>query len=469
MNNLIYQTTDRMHSDKKLTENYKMMNRSITVEQARQSDSNRVLEGSVLSMLFALLCMMVMAATVQAQTPAPMQQGVIALEGATIHTVSDGVIQNGTLVFEDGVITAIGANVQVPSGAERVDVSGKEIYPGLIDGYSRMGIYEIGAVNMTVDINEQGRFNPNVTPEIAFNPESRHIGTARTNGVLTAVTTPGGGLVSGQSVAMMMDGWSWEDMVLKSGVGLIVNWPSAVNDNYEDVLLELRDAFASAKAYHKAKRAYEAGDASRKDIDSRLEAMIPVLEGDRPVVVEADELRQIQDAITWAEEEGVRLIIMGGRDADYVASHLVRKEIPVIVTSVLTSPSRQWEPYDGSYSLPARLHEAGVAFAIAGGSSAPYAFRLANEVGASAAYGLDRDQALRSVTLSAAEILGIDDRVGSLQVGKDATLLITTGNPLEYSAQIEQAYIEGRKIDMVDAHRMLYEKYRKKVDERVNR
>lgn len=469
MKHLIHQKTNRSHSDKNLTENHKMMNRSITVEHALQNDSNRVLQISVLSSMLALLCMMVMAATAQAQTPAPMQQGVIALEGATIHTVSDGVIQNGTIVFEDGVITAIGSNVQVPSGAERVDVSGKEIYPGLIDGYSRMGIYEIGAVGMTVDINEQGRFNPNVTPEIGFNPESRHIGTARTNGVLTAVTTPGGGLVSGQSVAMMMDGWSWEDMVLKSGVGLIVNWPSAGSDDYEKELLELRDAFASAKAYHKAKMAYEAGEASRKDVDSRLEAMIPVLEGDRPVVVEADELRQIQDAITWADEEDVRLIIMGGRDAHYVASHLVRKEIPVIVTSVLTSPNRQWEPYDGLYSLPARLYEAGVRFAIAGGSSAPYAFRLANEVGASAAYGLDRDQALRSVTLSAAEILGIDDRVGSLQVGKDATLLITTGNPLEYSAQIEQAYIEGRKIDMVDAHRMLYEKYREKVDQRVNR
>jgi len=448
------------------TEKMTTMNQTKTAILPLQSSMNRTLAVTI----SALIALLLIATAVQAQTPAPAQAQPIALEGATIYTISDGVIENGTLVFEDGVITAIGADVQVPDGAERIDVSGKEIYPGLIDGYSQMGIYEIGAVNMTVDINELGRFNPNVTPEIAFDPDSRHIGTARTNGILTAVTTPGGGLVSGQSVAMMLDGWSWEDMVLKPGVALIVNWPSPGDEEeYEENLMELRDAFASARSYHQAKRAMEAGEAPRKDVDSRLEAMIPVFEGERPVVVEAHDLRQIQDAITWAEEEDVELIIMGGRDAHYVANHLAQKEIPVIVTTVLTSPNRQWEPYDGRYSLPARLHEAGVTFAIAGGASAPYTYRLPNEAGAAAAYGLDRDEALRSVTLSIAEILGIDGRVGSLQVGKDATLLITTGNPLEYSSQIEQAYIEGRKIDMVDAHRALYEKYREKVDQRANR
>lgn len=462
--------TEQPYYQIKLTEDPKIMNQSNTVCLLLHDETSRFLNSIVSGMLIALLSVLMLSVSTHAQTPAPNQDRPIALEGATIHTISDGVIENGTIVFEDGIITEIGEQVQIPDGAERVDASGKEIYPGLIDGYSQMGIYEIGAVNMTVDINELDRFNPNVTPEIAFNPESRHIGTARTAGVLTAVTTPSGGLVSGQTAAMMLDGWSWEDMVLKSGVGLFVNWPSPGDeDDYAENLLELRDAFAGARSYHKAKRAMEAGEASRKDVDSRLEAMIPVLEGDRPVIVEAHDLRQIQDAITWAEEEDVRLIIMGGRDAHYVANHLVRKEIPVIVTTVLTSPNRQWEPYDGRYSLPARLHEAGVAFAIAGGASAPYTYRLPNEAGAAAAYGLDRDEALRSVTLSVAEILGIDDRVGSLQVGKDATLLITTGNPLEYSSQIEQAYIEGRKIDMVDAHRMLYEKYRQKVDQRVGR
>lgn len=414
-----------------------------------------------------LICTMVFAEKTEAQTPAPQQSGPIALVGGTIHTVSNGVIEEGTILFEAGVITEIGQWVDLPEGTEEVDVSGKEIYPGFIDSYSRMGIYEIGAVNMTVDINEQGRINPNVRPEVGVNPESRHIGTARTAGVLTAVTTPGGGLISGQSTAMMLDGWSWEDMVLKSGTGLIVQWPSTGDEEeYDEELLELRDAFDDARSYYQARKAMVDGNGSRIDMDTRWEAMIPVFNGYRPVVVEANELRQIQDAITWAEEEEVELVIMGGRDAHYISGHLERKDIPVIVTSVLTSPNRAWEGYDGRYSLPSKLYDAGVTFAIAGGSSAPYAFRLPWEAGASAAYGLDADQALRAVTLSPAEILGIDDRVGSLETGKDATLLITTGNPMEYSTQVEQAYIEGRKIDMNDDHRNLYKKYREKVDQR---
>lgn len=417
--------------------------------------------------IFTVILSLAMAFSAQAQTPAPPQTQPIALTGGTIYTVSDGVIENGTIVFEDGVITAIGQNVQIPAGAERVDVSGKEIYPGMVDAYTRMGIFEIGAVDMTVDINETGVFNPNITPEIAFNPESRHIGTARTNGVLTAVTTPGGGIISGQSSAMMLDGWSWADMILHSGTGMMVNWPSADDDDYGDELLELHDFVAEAKAYHKAKQAFMNGNAPRVENDTRLEAMSAIISGDQPVVVEADEMREIQDAITWADEEDFEIIIMGGRDAHYISDFLAEKDVPVIVTEVLDSPGRDWEAYDGQYTLPAKLRDAGITFAIAGSSSAPYTFRLANQAGASVAFGLTFEEAFRAVSLSPAQILGIDDRVGSLETGKDATLLITTGNPVEYSSQIEQAYIQGRKIDMTDAHRALYEKYRQKVERQV--
>lgn len=424
-----------------------------------------LLAGSLLTVITFFL----MAVSSQAQTPAPPQSQPIALTGGTIYTVSDGVIENGTIVFEDGVITAIGQNVQIPMGAERVDVSGKEIYPGMIDSYSRMGIFEIGSVDMTVDINETGDFNPNVTPEIAFNPESRHIGTARTNGVLTAVTTPGGGVISGQSSAMMLDGWSWADMILHSGTGMIINWPSADDDDYGDELLELHDFVASAKAYHKAKQAATSGDAPRLENDSRLDAMGDVINGEQPIMVEANEMREIQDAITWAEDQNFRIIILGGRDSHYITDFLVEKDVPVIIASVLDAPDRDWEAYDDVYRLPAKLEAAGVTYAIAGGSSAPYAFRLANEAGASAAFGLTLDQAFHAVSLAPANILGLDERIGSLETGKDATLLITTGNPVEYSSQIEQAYIQGRKIDMVDAHRELYEKYRLKVEQQTDR
>ncbi|WP_158278660.1 amidohydrolase family protein [Rhodohalobacter mucosus] len=400
------------------------------------------------------------------QIPAPVQSQPVALTGGTIHTMAGDVIENGTILFEKGKITAVGTDVTIPSGAVRENVTGKHIYPGLIDSWSQMGLYEIGAVSMTVDINEQGPINPNVRAERAFNAESRHIGVARSAGVLTAVSSPGGGLISGQSAAMMLEGWSWEEMTLKPGVGLIVNWPNPRSTNYQDQLRQLRSTFADAKAYHKAKQAMVNGNGPRIDFDSRWESMIPVISQERPVVVNAGEVRQIQDAITWSTEEEVRLIILGGNDAHLVSEHLKSRNIPVILTSVLSSPFRSWQAYDAAYSLPAKLHEAGVRFSIAGGASAPNANRLPHEAGAAIAYGLPSDAALEAVTSAAAEILGLDDHIGSLETGKDATLIITDGNPIEYATQIEQVYIQGRKSDMMDNHKQLYEKFREKVDQR---
>jgi imidazolonepropionase-like amidohydrolase len=439
---------------------------SLHIQQNRLNISNLCTMKNVIISLTLFAVCVVFAPTLEAQIPAPKQSEPIALVGGTIHTLAGDVIENGTIIFEDGKITALGSDINVPAGVRTKDVSGKQIYPGLIDSYNQMGIYEIGAVDMTVDVNEQGLINPNVLPERAFHPESRHIGIARSAGVLTSITSPGGGIISGQSSAMKMDGWSWDEMILKSSTGLIVNWPNAGNDNYEDNLRRIRDTFADAKSYRTAREAMDSGQAQRHDLDSRWEAMIPVLKGDVPVVVNANEVRQIQDAITWSEEEGVRLIILGGSDAHLVTDHLRTKQIPVIVTSVLTSSNRDWESYDARYSLPSKLHEAGVQFAIAGGSSAPYAHRLPYEAGAAAAFGLDADTALRSVTSFPAAILGLDDRIGTLEVGKDATLLITTGNPIEYSTQIEQVYVEGRESDMMDMHRQLYEKYYEKVEQR---
>jgi imidazolonepropionase-like amidohydrolase len=413
-----------------------------------------------------------------AQVPAAPQSQPIALTGGTIHTVTNGVIENGTIVFENGVITAVGSDAAVPAGARRVDVSGKHIYPGLIDAYSAMGLEEIGAVDVTSDTDELGDFNPNVHAEVAVNPESRHIGTARSNGVLVTLTTPSGGVVSGLSAALMLDGWTWETMTLKSGAALNVNWPSPDGgDNggfdfggdddddededqpdYAEQIRELRNMFATARAYRDAQ-----ASGTAHDTDSRWQAMVPVVNGDIPVVVSANDIQQIQDAIAWAESEGVRLILRGGADALYVADHLAAKRIPVLLTSSMDAPNRDWEGYDGNYGLAARLHEKGVSFAITGGSSAAYTHRLPYEAGVAVAFGLPAEEALRAVTIYPARIMGIDDRVGSLEPGRDATLLITTGNPLDFLASVEQAYVQGREIDMMDIHRQLYEKYSEKL------
>jgi imidazolonepropionase-like amidohydrolase len=416
---------------------------------------------SALAGIVAALCLGVATPTaVEGQIPAPAQSQPIALTGGTIHTITQGVVENGTILFEGGVITAIGEGVAIPADARRVDISGRHVYPGLVDAYSQMGLFEIGGFDVTIDLNELGPINPNVRAEVAFNPESRHIGVARSNGVLVTVSSPSGGLLAGQAAAMMLDGFTWEQMVLRPGAGLIVHWPSPVNETrYAREIRDIRDAFAEARAYRTAHRAAGTGPDGRHRSDPRWAAMIPVLDGETPVIVDANELRQIQDAVTWAREEGVRIVLRGGRDAWHVADHLAALQVPVLVSSVLNSPSRAWEPYDAAYGLPARLHRAGVPFAITGGASAAYANRLPYEAGAAVAFGLPAEEALKAVTIYPAEFLGFADRVGSLEVGKDATLLITDGDPLEYATNIEGIYIEGREIDLGDAHRQFFEKY----------
>ncbi len=321
-----------------------------------------------------------------------------------------------------------------------------------------MGIYEIGAVDVSSDVVELGRFNPNARPNVAVNPESRHIGTSRSNGVLVTLTTPLGGLVPGLSSAMMLDGWTWEEMTIEAAAALNVSWPDPDDEEYEEDLRDLTSFFAEARGYRDARAA---GEPVRGD--PRFEAMIPALDRDIPVVVAADEVQEIQDAIRWAEDEGLRLVIRGGEDAIYVADHLADAGVPVILTSTMDAPDRDWEPYDGAYSRAAELHRRGVQIAISGGSSAPYTNRLPYEAGVAVAFGLPEDVALRAVTLNPARFMGIDDRVGSLEPGKDATLLITTGSPLDYLSDIEQAYIEGREIDMRDIHRFFFEKYMEKL------
>lgn len=422
----------------------------------------------------ALLALAVVPVTAAAQVrmTVPPQSVPVAIQGATIHTVTNGVIENGTIVFDNGVITAIGTDVTVPAGARIVDGTGKHIYPGLVDAYSTVGISEIGAVGVSSDVNELGDFNPNVRADVAVNAESRHIGTSRSAGVLVAFSTPDGGLVSGMSSALSLEGWSWEEMSLESAAALNVNWPDPNPrrfrgfgggqgedpPSYEEQVQQLKSFFAEARAYRDA---VGAGEELRTD--SRYAAMIPALDGEIPVVVAANGAAQINDAITWGLEEGIDIVIRGGADAIHVADRLVANDIPVILTSTMAAPERSYEGYDGAYSMPARLHEAGVRFAISGGSGSLYTNRLPWEAGVAVAFGLPEEEAMRAVTINAAEFMGISDRVGSLETGKQATFLITTGTPLDMTNDIEQSYIQGREIDMMDIQKFFFEKYMTKV------
>jgi len=415
-----------------------------------------------------------MALGAQVRMTVPPQSVPVAIQGATIHTVTNGVIENGTILFNDGLITAVGADIQIPDGTRIVDGTGKHIYPGLIDAYSTVGIEEIGAVGVSSDINELGDFNPNVRADVAVNAESRHIGTSRSAGVLIAFSTPGGGLISGMSSALSLEGWSWEEMSMESAAALNVNWPNPNPrrfrgfgggrgqqedpPSYEEQVQQLKAFFGEARAYRDA-----VGAGTEVRTDSRYAAMIPVFDRTIPIMVSADGAAQINDAITWATAEDLRIVIRGGRDAIHVADRLVANDIPVILTSTMAAPGRDYEGYDGAYTMPARLYEAGVRFAISGGSGSLYTNRLPWEAGVAVAFGLPEEEALKAVTINAAEFMGVDDRVGSLEPGKQATFLITTGTPLDMTNDIEQSYIQGREIDMMDIQKFFFEKYMTKV------
>ena len=412
------------------------------------------------------------------QVPAPPQTHPILLMNATIHPVSADEIQRGAILFEKGIITAIGRRVtNLPDNTETIDLLGKHVYPGMIAAASVIGLTEIGAVAVTRDFSERGEVNPNVRAEVAYHPDSEIIPVTRSNGVLLAHSCPTGGLISGTSAVMMLDGWTWETSTLKAPAGLHINWPNmgAVRSRYfriteeeaskrrEETLKKLDTIFEEARRYLVAKEAADQSGKIELETDLRWEAMLPVLRREVSVFMHASEVRQIESAVEWANRQNVKMVIVGGYDAWRVADLLKKYEIPVIYETVNSLPRRRWEDFDTPFTGPVKLYEAGVKYCISMGTGGASNHRnTPYEASKAASYGLPKDEALKSVTLYAAEVLGIADKAGSLEKGKDATLMITDGDPLEITTQVTQVYIQGKKIDMSDRHKILYDKYKEK-------
>ena len=439
----------------------------------KTEDRSRKTEYSKMVMIALMFLAGIQTVFASDPIPAKKQDRPIALVGGTIHTVSGPVIENGMVVFDNGIITGIGKNIPVPKNAERIDVSGKHLYPGLINAASEIGLTEIEAVRATLDMRETGKFNPNVRTEIAVNPESELIPTTRANGIAIAHVIPRGGVIAGRSAAILLDGWTNEEMTLAAPVGLYVNWPSmtvsrsrfvrqseeeqkkAIAKNLED----LRMAFADARAYAKSKTA----DPQRHRTDIRWEAMRPLFERKIPLIVGANDMQQIRSAVQFARDENIRLVILGGRDAWKLTDLLKENNIPVIVSGTHVLPARRSDSYDAPFSLPKKLHDAGILFAIAGeGNAAMNERNLGYQAATAAAYGLPAEEALRAVTLNAAKILGIDKRTGSLEAGKDATIIVCDGDPLEIISSVEMQFIAGKKIDLRSKHTQLWLKYTEK-------
>lgn len=410
------------------------------------------------------------------QVPAAMQKRPIALVGATIHTVSGDIITNGSILFIDGKITAIGNSLELPANTETIDVSGKHVYPAMIDANTALGLVEISAVRATRDYAEAGGITPEVRAMIAFNPDSELLPVTRANGVAIALSVPRGGLVSGTSSLMMLDGWTPEQMAIAAEAGIHIRWPNmrpssaaqsskSKEEQHKKIAEQLQKLdvlLSDARAYHKA--ANTAGSPHTSNI--RLASLEKVITGELPFFVHADHLRQIQAALQWTEDHKVRMVLVGGYDAWRVADELKKRQIPVILEGIHNLPDRRWESYDEPFTVAKKLADAGVRFCVAGGAGSPFGAahvrNLPYHAATAVAYGLSKEDGLKSVTLYPAQILGVADRLGSLESGKDATLMVTDGDPLEITTRVEHLFLQGRKVDISSRHTQLYEKYRAK-------
>jgi imidazolonepropionase-like amidohydrolase len=408
------------------------------------------------------------------EVPGPPQKQPVALTNATIHPVSGAAIERATLVFDGGKITAIGKEATVPANAEVIDLAGKHVYPGLFDALTDLGLVEINSVRATLDYQETGQINPNTRAIVAVNPDSELIPVARANGILLALTTPSGRLVPGRSAVIQLDGWTWEDMALQPDVALHIEWPQPPRGGRrggppqeqgesgprpDQTADRLRQILADARAYAAARSADP-----NFPRDARWESLQDVLAGKLPVIVHAEEVRQITAAIALAEQEKLKLIIAGGYDAPACAALLKKRDVPVIIGGIYRLPRRRGDDYDAAFTLPSRLKEAGIRFCISsqdrhGASSIR---NLPYHAATAVAYGLPPDEALKAITLYPAQILGLADRVGSLEVGKHATLFVASGDPLDTPTQVEAAWIGGRKVELNDRHKRLYRKYEEK-------
>jgi imidazolonepropionase-like amidohydrolase len=438
-------------------------------------------------LLFTGITILILLAAVSAQQIGnpPSQQGVTfprgtyAIRNARIVTLAGPEIENGTVVIRDGKIDAVGATVNVPAGAQSIDARGLTVYPGMMDAGSSLGLVEVGqGANGTVDTNETGELNPNAKAIVAVNQHSAHIAVTRVDGITHAVTLPSGGLISGQAAIINLVGTTPMEMAVMPYAALVLNYPrlggrrgdfgeSASLDiatalqTAERQLDQIRKMLRDADAYGRAQDAY-AKDRSlpRPDRNVVLESLVPYVRGELPVIMEANREAEIRGAVKFAEEMKLKPIIIGGADAWKVTSLLKEKNIPVIITGVLSLPLRDDDAYDTLYANAAKLLEAGVRFCISTGNDGAEVRNLPYNAGMAAAFGLPRNEALKSVTLYPAQIMNVGDRLGSIEKGKIANLVVTDGDLLETRTHVRYLFIDGRRVPLTSRHTELYDAFK---------
>ena len=410
-----------------------------------------------------------------AQVPIPVaeQNGPILLTGATAHLGNGSVINNSAIAFENGKLTIISdgsSSISDISKYEVFDVSGKHIYPGMILPNTQLGLVEVNSLRATSDQSEEGSINPNVRSVIAYNTDSENIPAFRYNGILLAETTPSGGTIPGCSSVMELEGWNWEDAAHKMDIAVHLNWPGKTrrrfdfatftvsespNKDYDKQIGQLEKLLADAKSYLAM---------SEKPLNLKLDRLTGLYDGSIILMIHASGPKEILESVKFAQNQGVQdIVVVAGIPALRVASFLKDNDIPVVIPPVHSLPSRDDQDIDLPYRLPYLLSEAGVLVGLSHTGMLANARNLPFYAGTSVAYGMDKEDALKTVTSNTAKILGIDDRVGSLEVGKDATLFVSEGDALDIrTSKLTHAFIRGKKITLDNKQQALYERYSKK-------
>lgn len=414
-----------------------------------------------------------LGARAQVPTPGAPQTKPILITGATVHTATGQTIENGAVAFENGKLTYVGAANAAPADQSKYDVinaQGKHVYPGFILTNSILGLVEIESIRATQDSDEAGDLNPNVKAQVSYNTDSEITPTYRFNGILLAEIAPRGGIISGTSSVMELDAWNWEDATHTKDVAIHIQWPGIMrnrfdfetfslvserNQNYDKTIADLETIFNDARGYSKI---------AGKEVNLKLEAMQGLFAGTQSLILHAATAKEIVEAVKFAQGYGIkRIAVVASSEALKVTTFLKDNAIPVIVPAVHELPSRADEDVDLPYSLPARLSKAGVTVTLSHNDAIARGRNLPFYAGTAIAYGMDKEEALKSITLNPAKILGIDKSVGSLEVGKDATLFISEGDPLDFRTnKLTDAFISGRKAILNSKQQILYEQYSKK-------
>ncbi len=430
-------------------------------------------------LIISLTALVALHLTTQAQDdvyPAKEYKGRLYIKNGTVHVGNGQVLENATIAVDNGKIIQIGQNIPIPADDVKVfDAQGKQVYPGLILPVTDLGLKEIAnGVRGSNDYEELGDLNPNIRAITAYNTDSKIIGTLRSNGILLAGVTPQGGMISGSSSVVQLDAWNWEDAAYKMDGAIHINLPSFINrpnrfafflglrPESSDATKQALEKIETIKQFFRDAKAY-AAESSHKTVNLKFESVKGLFDKKQKLFIHADQTKQLLVAIDFVKEFGFDVVIVGGSESFQIADLLKQNNIAVILNDEHALPSTEDDDVDQPFKTPAQLQQAGVLFALNDTHDESRYRNLPFNAGTAAAYGLTKEQALQAITLNAAKILGVDDKTGSLEVGKDANILISDGDILDMNSSIiTKAFIQGRDVSLDNKQKQLYERYKYK-------